>query len=134
MDEERLGDFKGLLDNIYLEYIIFQSFRTDSGYPEWICPAFGHCMTKDNHMLQFHLDMEPWGNCASQNSFLGRESSRTLSAISRVSQDERAMQNGISVLSCLCPSGTFPVFSYFLAFSSLSPSFLFVFLAFVLFL
>lgn len=36
--------------------------------------------------------------------------------------------------SCSCPSGAFRVFFYFPAFSSLCPSFLFVFLAFVLFL
>lgn len=50
MDYERSGDWKGFLDNVYLGYIMFQFLELILAFKKWMCPAFGHCMIKDDHV------------------------------------------------------------------------------------
>lgn len=51
MDYECLGDLTGLLDNIYLGFIIFQFLELMLAFEKWLCPTFGQCMIKDDHVL-----------------------------------------------------------------------------------
>lgn len=51
MDYESLGDLKGLLDNIYLGFIIFQFLELILAFQKWMRPAFGQYVIKNDHVL-----------------------------------------------------------------------------------
>ena len=51
MDYESLDDLMGLLENIYLGFIIFQFLEVIPAFKKWLCPTSGQCMIKDDHVL-----------------------------------------------------------------------------------